>query len=122
MNQLANEGDLKITKGSVNTYTYKGDSGRLGRFIYSPYFPSSYSVLRPLTPFFFTGNPVHCYYCPNCTAHPYHHQTALGPKIVVRTSLLEGSKNFPVAVEIFGKDRLSWQHKIAEKVFEGPPE
>lgn len=30
MNQLANESDLKITKGSVKTYTYQGDSGKSG--------------------------------------------------------------------------------------------
>jgi len=46
----------------------------------------------------------------------------LGPKIVVRTGLLKGGKNFPVAAEIFGKDKLSWQPAIAEKVFPGPPE
>ena len=28
MNQMANEGDLKITKGTTKTYTYKGDSGQ----------------------------------------------------------------------------------------------
>lgn len=65
---------------------------------------------------------MNCYYCPNCTSHVYHHQTVLGPKIVVRTSLLKDSKGFPVAAEIFGKDQLKWQPKIAETVFEGPPE
>ncbi|MDI1490194.1 MAG: hypothetical protein OHK93_001394 [Ramalina farinacea] len=94
MNQMSNEGDLKITKGTTKTYTYTGDSGK----------------------------PVNCYYCPNCTSHVYHHQTVLGPKIVVRTSLLKDSKGFPVAAEIFGKDQLKWQPKIAETVFEGPPE
>ncbi|KAK3170145.1 hypothetical protein OEA41_009531 [Lepraria neglecta] len=93
LNQIANEGDLKITKGSTKTYTYYGDSGK----------------------------PVNCYYCPNCTSHVYHHQTVLGPKIVVRTGLLQGSKKFPVAAEIFGKDRLSWQPELA-KTFSGPPE
>ncbi|KAL9631721.1 MAG: hypothetical protein Q9164_005734 [Protoblastenia rupestris] len=94
LNQMANEGDLKITKGSTKTYTYYGDSGK----------------------------PVNCYYCPNCTAHVYHHQTVLGPKIVVRTGLLQDSKGFPVVAEIFGKDKLKWQPQIAEKMFEGPPE
>lgn len=93
LNQMANEGDLKITKGSTKTYTYYGDSGK----------------------------PVNCYYCPNCTAHIYHHQTVLGPKIVVRTGLLQGSGKFPVAAEIFGKDRLSWQPELAH-TFSGPPE
>ena len=45
----------------------------------------------------------------------------MGDKIVIRTGLLEGSKKFPVAAEIFGKDRLSWQPELA-KTFSGPPE
>ncbi|KAL2057060.1 hypothetical protein ABVK25_002799 [Lepraria finkii] len=93
LNQMANEDDLKITKGSTKIYTYYGDSGK----------------------------PVNCYYCPNCTSHIYHHQTVLGPKIVVRTGLLQGSEKFPVVAEIFGKDRLSWQPELA-KTFSGPPE
>ena len=28
MNQTTNEGELKITKGTTKTYTYKGDSGK----------------------------------------------------------------------------------------------
>ncbi|KAK0509099.1 hypothetical protein JMJ35_008470 [Cladonia borealis] len=93
LNQVAPQSDFKITKGKTNVYTYKGDS----------------------------GNDVHCYYCPNCTAHAYHHQTVLGDKVIVRTSLLQGAKKFPVAAEIFGKDRLSWQPELA-KTFQGPPE
>ncbi|KAG6999474.1 hypothetical protein G7Y79_00035g071460 [Physcia stellaris] len=92
LNQIAGKDDLKITKGTVKTYTYTGDS----------------------------GNPVHCYYCPNCTTHAYHHQTALGDKIVVRTGLLQGGKSFKVAAEIFGKDRLDWQPEVGH-TFEGPP-
>lgn len=69
-----------------------------------------------------TGNPTHCYYCPNCTAHVYHHQTVHGPKIIVRTSLLKEIRDLPVAAEIYGKDRLSWQPQIAEKVFSAGPE
>jgi len=42
-------------------------------------------------------------------------------KIVVRTALLSGSKKFPVAAEIFGKDRWSWQPELAH-TFEGPPQ
>ncbi|MCJ1272850.1 hypothetical protein MMC21_000639 [Puttea exsequens] len=93
-NQMANQSDFKVTKGELKTYTYKGDS----------------------------GNPTICYYCPNCTAHAYHHQTVLGSKIVVRTGLLEGGAKFPVAAEIYGKDMLSWQPKIAETVFQAAPE
>ena len=68
-----------------------------------------------------TGKPVNYYYYPNYTAHIYHHQTVLGPKIVVRTGLLRGSNQFAVAAEIFGKDRLGWQSEVA-KTFEGPPD
>jgi len=68
------------------------------------------------------GKPVNCYYCPNCTSHVYHHQTVLGPKIVVRTGLLKNSNSFPVGAEIFGKDKLSWQPEIAKTVFPGPPQ
>ncbi|CAD6568087.1 MAG: hypothetical protein ASARMPREDX12_001062 [Alectoria sarmentosa] len=89
---MANEGDLKITKGSTKTYTYYGDSGK----------------------------PVNCYYCPNCTSHIYHHQTVLGPKIVVRTGLLQGTADFPVAAEIFGKDRLHWQPELGHTFAAGP--
>ncbi|KAL8665624.1 MAG: hypothetical protein Q9202_002128 [Teloschistes flavicans] len=93
MNTIASKNDLKITKGSFKSYDYQGDS----------------------------GNPVHCYYCPNCTSHAYHHQTVLGPdKIIVRTALLRGGKDFKVAAEIFGKDRLGWQPEVAH-TFEGPP-
>ncbi|KAI4130124.1 MAG: hypothetical protein LQ338_001899 [Usnochroma carphineum] len=86
LNTIVPKDDLKITKGDLKTYTYQGDS----------------------------GNPVHCYYCSNCTSSPYHHQTVLGDKYVVRTGLLEGSKDWKVALEIFGKDRLTWQPEVAQ--------
>ncbi|KAL6713919.1 hypothetical protein ACLMJK_008413 [Lecanora helva] len=92
LNQMSNKDDIKITKGEVKTYTYTGDSGK----------------------------PVHCYYCPNCTSHVYHHQTVLGDKIVIRTPLLEGSKKFPVAAEIYGKDRAGWQPELAHTFPEAP--
>ncbi|KAI4216519.1 MAG: hypothetical protein LQ351_001008 [Letrouitia transgressa] len=93
LNTIALKSDLNITKGNVKAYTYQGDSGK----------------------------PVHCYYCPNCTSHVYHHQTVMGDdKIVIRTGLLEGGKDFKVAAEIFGKDRVSWQPEVAH-TFEGPP-
>ena len=68
------------------------------------------------------GKPVNCYYCKNCTSHVYHHQTVLGDKVIVRTGFLQGAKEWPVAAEIYGKDLLSWQPKIAEKVFPAGPE
>ena len=147
LNQMANEGDLKITKGETKTYTYYGDSGKLHtcslcspsplppfppRLFLHPPTPtslnrSSYplpSIGKPFPPFLSQkkpGKPVNCYYCPNCTSHIYHHQTVLGPKIVVRTALLKASDAFPVKAEIFGKDRLGWQKEIAQ-TFPGPPE
>lgn len=81
--------------------------------------PSSTSPIDLIKPL--TGNPVHCYYCPNCTSHVYHHQTVMGDKIVIRTALLDGGKGFKVAAEIFGKDRLGWQPELA-KTFPGPPQ
>ncbi|KAL8673788.1 MAG: hypothetical protein Q9168_001800 [Polycauliona sp. 1 TL-2023] len=93
LNTLAGKDDINITKGKLGTYDYQGDS----------------------------GNPVHCYYCPNCTSHVYHHQVVMGDKIVVRSAMLDGSKDFKVNAEIFGKDRLGWQPEVAH-TFPGPPE
>lgn len=45
----------------------------------------------------------------------------MGDKYVVRTGLLEGSKDLKVALEIFGKDRLSWQPEVAKTVPGAPP-
>ena len=99
----------------MHPLTSFGDHSPHNRFVVTL---SLYGLHIPLRP----GNPVLCYYCGNCTAHPYHHQTVLGDKIVVRTGLLKDCKALPVAVEIFGKDRLSWQPEIASKTFSGPPE
>jgi hypothetical protein len=113
---MATEGDLKVTKGSLKTYTYKGDSGNLALRLPSS-LPPNPPKLNPSP----TGKDVNCYYCPNCTSHVYHHQTVLGNKIIIRTGLLQGSKDFGVHAEIFGKDRLKWQPEVA-KTFQGPPE
>lgn len=48
LNQIAPKDNLKLTKGDLKVYTYKGDS----------------------------GNPVDCYFCANCTSSPYHHQVS----------------------------------------------
>jgi hypothetical protein len=66
---------------------------------------------------------VNCYYCPHCTSHIYHHQEVMGrDTIVLRTALLpKGRKEFPVAAEIYGKDKLSWEPKIAETFDVLPP-
>jgi len=93
LNQIVPKDNLKITKGKVNTYTYYGDSGKA----------------------------VHCYYCPNCTSHVYHHQLVMGDKIVVRTVLLDAGKDFKPAAEIFGKDRFGWEKEVATTFDVMPP-
>ncbi|ODH38563.1 hypothetical protein ACO22_02263 [Paracoccidioides brasiliensis] len=62
----------------------------------------------------YTGNPVHCFFCPNCTTHIYHHQTVAGPKYVIRTASLEGAKEWQVAAEIYAMNNIKWQPTIAE--------
>ncbi|KAI9689269.1 MAG: hypothetical protein M1820_010180 [Bogoriella megaspora] len=98
LNQIIPKSALKFTKGgdALKAYSYKGDS----------------------------GNPVNCYYCPNCTTHVYHHQTIMGPdKIVLRTSLLpKGRKEFQPSAEIFGKDKFPWQKEVAQTFEVLPPE
>ncbi|EOD48466.1 hypothetical protein GTA08_BOTSDO11609 [Neofusicoccum parvum] len=97
LNQIIPKSALKFTAGgdSLKTYTYTGESGK----------------------------PVNCYYCPNCTTHPYHHQTALGDdKIVLRTGLLDEGKQFKPAAEIFGKAKLSWEKEVATTFETLPPE
>ncbi|KAK7534536.1 Mss4-like protein [Phyllosticta citricarpa] len=56
-----------------------------------------------------SGSAVHCYYCPNCTSHPFHHQTAMG------------DDKIPGA-EIFGKVRWGWVKQVAETFETLPPE
>lgn len=68
------------------------------------------------------GKPVYCYYCPKCTAHPYHYQTVLGDdKIILRTGLLNKGHEFPVAAEIFGKDKWEWEKEVAQTFETLPP-
>ena len=69
-----------------------------------------------------TGKDVYCYFCPNCTAHVYHHQTVMGDDtIILRTGMLpKGLKEFEPAAEIFGKAKLSWEKEVA-KTFETLP-
>ncbi|KAI9830534.1 MAG: hypothetical protein M1819_005492 [Sarea resinae] len=94
LNQIVPQENLKITKGSPKTYTYYGASGK----------------------------PVHCNFCPNCTSHIYHHQAVMGPKIVVRTILLDSGKSFKPSAEIFGKARLPWVAEAATTFDTLPPE
>lgn len=69
------------------------------------------------------GNSVNCYYCPHCTTHIYHHQEVMGPDtIIARTGIpADARKKFPVGAEIYGKDKLSWEPKIAETFDVLPP-
>ncbi|KAI9791284.1 MAG: hypothetical protein M1816_004065 [Peltula sp. TS41687] len=93
LNQVVDQDNVKVTKGELKEYVYKGDSGK----------------------------PVHCYYCPNCTTHPYHHQETMGPKYVVRTGLLDDAKDFKPAAEVYGKDRLAWMPEVAQTFETMPP-
>ncbi|KAF2708038.1 hypothetical protein K504DRAFT_381707 [Pleomassaria siparia CBS 279.74] len=97
LNQIIPKSALKITKGEdkLGKYTYYGESGK----------------------------GVHCYFCPNCTSHVYHHQEVMGDDtIVLRTGLLKkGIKEFTPAAEIFGKARLPWEKEVAETFETLPP-
>lgn len=44
----------------------------------------------------------------------------MGDKIVVRTVLLNGGKEFKPSAEIFGKAKMSWEPEVA-KTFEMLP-
>lgn len=93
LNSIIPKDNLKINKGTLNVYAYKGDS----------------------------GNPVHCYYCPNCTTHVYHHQTVMGDKVIARTGLLQGASGFKPAAEIYGKAKWTWEPKITQTFELLPP-
>ncbi|KAF2875866.1 Mss4-like protein [Massariosphaeria phaeospora] len=97
LNQIIPRSALNITKGesSLGKYTYYGDSGK----------------------------GVHCYFCPTCTSHVYHHQEVMGPDtIVLRTGLLtNGIKEFEPKAEIFGKARLGWEKEVAQTFETMPP-
>jgi len=83
-----NQNDLTITQGNPRTYTYTGASGKS----------------------------VHCYFCPRCTSHVYHHQEVMGDQIIVRTILLDGGKDMAAGGEIFGEGRLAWVKEMQEAV------
>jgi len=96
LNQIVPKDALKFTKGgdALKMFTYKGDS----------------------------GNEVQCYYCPSCTSHPYHVQTVMPDKIILRTVLLEKGKEFDAAAEIYGKDKMSWEKEVATTFPVLPPQ
>lgn len=69
-----------------------------------------------------TGKDVHCYYCPNCTTHIYHHAEVMGDQVIVRTGLLdEGRKSFGAGIELYGKDRMGWVKESAPTFPVFPP-
>ena len=45
----------------------------------------------------------------------------MGPKIVVRTILLNDGKSFKPGAEVYGKDRLGWEPEVATTFQVMPP-
>ncbi|PWW80093.1 hypothetical protein C7212DRAFT_305738 [Tuber magnatum] len=90
VNMVVPREQVQMTQGTPKTYTYIGLS----------------------------GNPVDCYYCPNCTTHAYHHQKVLGDRLVMRPALWENkmAQEGPVEREVFAKDRCPFQPVIARSV------
>lgn len=95
LNSIIPKDALKFTKGgdAIKKYSYKGDSGKS----------------------------VNCFYCPNCTSHPYHQQEVMPDKIILRTALLSKGKEFEPHAEVYGKDRLSWEKEVATTFDTMPP-
>ncbi|TKX23369.1 putative glutathione-dependent formaldehyde-activating enzyme-4 [Elsinoe australis] len=96
INSVVPKASLNVTKGgdALKEYIYKGDSGK----------------------------DVHCYYCPNCTTHIYHHAEVMGDQVIVRTGLLdEGRKSFGAGIELYGKDRMGWVKESAPTFPVFPP-
>jgi hypothetical protein len=70
-----------------------------------------------------SGNEVDCFFCSNCTSSPYHHQKVLGDKIVIRTSLLQGTHAWDKpALEIYEKEKFSWQPRTGDAGVPAGPE
>ena len=95
LNQIVPSANLNIVSGKegLHTYNYKGDSGKN----------------------------VACYFCSNCGTHVYHHQEAMGDKLIAKTMSLEGAKDFPPGVEVYGKARLPWVKEVAHTFDMMPP-
>ncbi|KAL2822150.1 hypothetical protein BDW59DRAFT_181061 [Aspergillus cavernicola] len=88
MNQIIHQNQLQINSGTPSRYTYTGTS----------------------------GNPVHCYFCPTCTSHIYHHQEVMGEQVIVRTILLENGGEMPIGGEIFAEGKLAWVDALREEL------
>lgn len=113
LNQVVPEENFKLEKGNLTKYTYKGDSGMFS--VENTYLVIAQWLKTKL------GKPVHCFFCPTCSTHVYHHQTLLGPKYIVRTAALEGAKEWPVHAEIYCKDTAKWLPKLSEHNFPAAP-
>ncbi|PSK58601.1 Chitin synthase 4 [Elsinoe australis] len=85
-NYIVPEETLAITRGKPGHYQYKGASGKF----------------------------VHCYFCPTCTSHIYHHQDAMPEKVIVRTLLLDGGNQLKKGAEIFEEGQLGWVRDLDE--------
>jgi len=65
---------------------------------------------------------VDCFFCPNCTSNPYHHQHIMGDNIVIRTGLLKGTEKWgKPALEIFDAQRAEWLPQTGDDSVKGPP-
>jgi len=83
-NYIVPRENLEIIKGNPSVYAYKGASGKF----------------------------VHCYFCPTCTSHIYHHQDVAPENIIVRTLLLDGGNDLDVGGEIFPEGQLAWANDL----------
>ncbi|KZM23860.1 carbon-sulfur lyase [Ascochyta rabiei] len=84
---------LSIRKGRTGEYAYKGASGK----------------------------DVHCYFCPRCTSHVYHHQDAMPEKVIVRTLLLDGGNELQAGGEIFAEGALGWAQDLKRALTQPTP-
>jgi hypothetical protein len=65
------------------------------------------------------GKKAHCYFCPTCTSHIYHHQEVAPERIIVRTLLLEGGREMQAGAEIFPEGKLKWVKDLKESLPNG---
>ncbi|KAI5798898.1 Mss4-like protein [Geopyxis carbonaria] len=93
VNTIVPKNHVKVTKGKPKEYTYSGGS----------------------------GNSVHCYYCPNCTVHAFHHEEVLGERYTMHPLLIEGNehgeRNPKIGMEVFYAEKAKFQPQIAKTVY-----
>jgi hypothetical protein len=83
-------------------------------------FSSAQPRLVSLSNILNAGKSVHCYFCPTCTSHIYHHQDVAPENIIVRTLLLEGGNDLDVGGEIFPEGMLSWADDLRNALDPAP--